>query len=218
VTFTRNSRYLLLLLFASILSPIIPLLVGIRNRVNLLSIYLLTALGFDIAISLIKRVFHVNIGIATNLFILAEFVLLSLIIRKNAFRNNSVFIAIASLLALFFIAHTVWKSVFQVNITGASIFIFLYIIYGILGLYAILREQAVTFLERSGFFWFCIAVIIYASGAFLLFLFRDYIVAKDAQLFGRMWQTIFLCLNITKNLLLAPALKFYYSERGMGSH
>lgn len=95
---------------------------------------------------------------------------------------------------------------------GGSFFAFTYILYSILGFYAILKEQKIIYLERSWFFWLNVAIIIYASGAFLLFLFKSDLVRINEKFYLKLWNNIFLILNTVKNLLLAVAL-YYYPKR-----
>lgn len=100
---------------------------------------------------------------------------------------------------------------------GTSIFAFVYIVYGILGFYSLLRKQDELFLDRSWFFWLNVALTMYASGTFLLFLFMDYLLSLDFDLFNKIWSSVFLTLNITKNLLIAVAL-YHYKPVARESH
>lgn len=196
-----------LLLILSILSPLVAIIAGFGTRKQtLLWYYPLTGFVFDVTISFLKRGLHMSHKWPANIFILAEFILISCIYRKHLFRSRKAFILFVTGFSLAFTAHTLSYSLLEFNKTGSSIFTFIYIIYGIYGLYTILKKQDVIYLEKSWFFWLNVALIIYASGNFLLFLFRDYMVRENRELYLLLWKNVFLTLNIIKNLLLAVSL------------
>lgn len=195
-----------LFVIISILSPLFPLIAGFRRRFTLLWLYVLTGFSFDLLITLIRRVLHWPHYLAANLFVLAEFLLVSFIYKDKIFKKPALFYSFTGLLSLFFIATTYEKAVADFNTFGSSFFSFSYIIYGIAGLYTLLQEQKVVFLEKSSFFWVNVAFIIYASGNFLLFLFRYYLQENDLELYKLLWSTFFLSLNVVKNILLGIAL------------
>lgn len=195
-----------LIKFLSILSPLIPIVAGIRQRYTLLWYYALAGLFFDLLLLLLKRGLEVNHLWAGNLFVLLEFLLVSLYYRDKIFRSRllATFVIVAG--SVFFTSSTLAGSIYSFNPFGASVFFLTYIIYGILGLYKMLQAQNELFLERSSFFWVNVAFIIYASGNFLLFLFMDYLRQHDDKTLLMLWATTFQVLNIIKNVLLAVAL------------
>jgi hypothetical protein len=199
------------ILILSILSPLLPLAAGVKKRFSLIWSYCLVALLFDTTGTLLKRVFHVNHLWVGNIFLLVEFVLLSLLFRRIVPVRRTVFyiwIAFVSAIYLLLSRHTFWTF----NLTSASIFSFLYILYSLAGYHSIVKEKETLFVERFWFFWLCSAIAIYASGSFLLFLFRNYMITKDPSLYLELWSLLFLSLNILKNLLLSIAI-FYYPLR-----
>jgi hypothetical protein len=190
----------------SIFSPLIALVAGYRQRFTLLWYYVLAGLFFDLLLPLLKRGLEVNHFWAGNLFILVEFLMISFYYRERIFRNKLLFGSIVLIGSMFFITSTTVKSVFAFNAFGASVFFFVYIVYGIVGLYKMLQAQNELFLERSSFFWVNVAFIIYASGNFLLFLFMDYLRQHDDKTLLMLWATSFQILNIIKNIVLGIAL------------
>lgn len=98
------------------------------------------------------------------------------------------------------------------NEAGASFFSFVYILYGIAGFYDILSRQETPHLERSWFFWFNVAFLVYSSGSFLIFLLRQMVVLKNQEAYRAIWHYVFLSLNIFKYLLVGVALYCY--EKG----
>jgi hypothetical protein len=198
-----------ILLILSVISPIPALLIGRKNRSSLLWIYLLVGLTFDVTLVLLKRVYHLNNAWAGNLFTLTEFLLLSYLYKDLIFKNRTIFLIVLYSLSLFYVSHTLSRPLNVPNKVGGSILTFTYIVYAIMGFYTIIKEQKVIFLDKYWFFWLNTALLVYASGSFLLFLFRDYLRAQDDGLFVILWRYLFLSLNIIKNTLLAFAIYYY---------
>jgi hypothetical protein len=194
-------------LILSVVSPAIPLWTGRNEKNSLLWLYVATGLSFDLLINVLKRLLHVNHYWAANLFVLTEFIFVSLIYRNLFLRNARAFYWIMALFIAYFLATTVSASIWKFNTAGASVFYFTYIIYSIRGLYRLLAEQKFLFLEQSREFWVHCAFLVYGSGNFLLFLFSDYLMGADNHLFQLLWSLFFLLINITLNMLLAIALR-----------
>jgi len=183
----------------------------VRKHFPLLWFYPLTGFAFDILVSIFKRIGSGGNGWVSNLFVLTEFLILSFIYRKRVFPNDRVFFLFTGALVLFFISTTFNTSLVRFNLFGASFFSFSYIVYGLLGFRSILKEKDIMALERYWFFWLNTAVLTYASGTFLLFLFRDYLWSVNEVFYKQLWNSLFLSLNIIKNLLLAVALYHYHN-------
>jgi hypothetical protein len=199
----------LFFLVLSILSPVIPLTIGYKKRSTLLWIYPLVGLLFDLTIFLFKRVLLLHPGWLGNLYLLIEFIIISFLYRDKIFKTSKLFNVFVIVFSFFLLSHTLFSSVKSFNVVGASFSNFIYIVYGVLGFYHLLQKQEVLYLEKAWFFWLNTALIIYASGNFLLFLFMDYLMALDKEMFLKIWYSVFQLLNITKNLLIAVALYHY---------
>lgn len=193
-------------LLVSVCSALIPLWAGRKNKRSLLWLYVATGLFFDLLINVNKRVFDVNYFWLANIFILCEFLYISFAYRPVLFNKQVIFYTVILSGSLFFITGTAMQSIWKFNTSGASLFYFIYIVYSVAGLYKLLVEQKFLFLEKSGIFWMHCAFLIYGSGNFLLFLFSDYLMAANNELFRTLWSTFFLIINTTLNLLLAVAL------------
>ncbi|HVX00385.1 MAG TPA: hypothetical protein VHA52_08130 [Candidatus Babeliaceae bacterium] len=203
------------LLIISIASSLVPTIVGIWKRhFNLLWYYTATGFLFDILNSYLKRVAHINNGLTANLFILVEFFLFSFIYRRKVFKNNIFFILFIAVLPVLFLYDTLkgMNNIADVpfNMLWGSYFLIIYIFYGVLGFYTILKEQKVIILGRSSFFWLNVAILIYSSGAFLLFLFKPYLVKSNIDGYMQLWKNVFCIVNTIKYFLIAIAI--YYSE------
>jgi hypothetical protein len=180
--------------------------VGRKKYLTLLWLYVITGFLFDLLIILFNRVYHINSFPVGNLFLLTEFILISLLFRKHLYRNNFLFVIITAGLSLFFILTTYRSYQTDLNTFSASFFSSTYLVYSIVGLFIILREQKDIYLERSYLFWLCVAFLIYASGVLFIFLFKDYMRGVDDEFFKTLWKTFFRILNIIKNLTLAFAI------------
>lgn len=198
----------MVLLLISILSPLIPLVTGYRQaRRNPLWWYALICILSDTSIFIVKRALHLNFAWIANLFVIAELFLFIMYFKSKVFRKNTLLYYLLFASFLFFTVHTsLTKGWFIVNRTGISVLLGIYMLCCIAGFYKILKEQKILHLEQSSLFWSNVAILIYASGAFFLFLVADTLRAENKVAMGQLWGTLFLSLNILKNILLGIAL------------
>jgi hypothetical protein len=93
------------------------------------------------------------------------------------------------------------------NGEGAAIFFFsTYFVYGLKGLYKIVKEQKVIFLGKSSFFWSNVAFITFFPGNFLVFLLINYLLQhNEKELLTQLW-ILHDLLNALKNVFLALSL------------
>jgi hypothetical protein len=191
----------------SIFSPLLSVIVGWNKKHSLIWIYAVCAIFFDVFTSIyLKKVVKVNSQWSANLFVLLEFVLISFYYKERIFWNRGLFYTILVSFSVFFVVSTTYFSPFVFNLFGASFFCLAYIIYTISAFYFMLQKKEILFLHRSSFFWVNVAFLIYASGTFLLFLSKDYLMTTDARFFMRLWSIVFVTLNIIKHILLALGL------------
>ncbi len=202
-----------ILLYASVLSAIIPIIVGIRKRNSLLWTYVAIAFLADVLQLILKRGLHLPHHPVANVFILTEFLLISYIYKDEIFKNVKIFYGLVVLLSSVFVigVFAQEETIFKMNTTGASFFYFTYIIYAIAGFFMILKKQQVLFIERSSFFWMNVALLLYASGNVLTLLFHNNL---DEKFFLFLWHIFFRVLNISKNVILAVALSRKTSKLG----
>jgi hypothetical protein len=161
----------------------------------------------DLLATTLKRGFHLNNAWPANVFEVIEFTLFLLYYRNKVFTSNALFYIAYGSGILFFLLSTTFNSGWlTLNRPGICVLLVCYISLAILGFYKILKEQKLLQIERSSFFWTNVAILIYSSGAFFLFLGADAIRAIDKQLMIKLWYTLFVSLNILKNILLGIAL------------
>lgn len=197
-----------MLLLISILSPLIPIIAGFRNRSNTLWWYSICSILNDCMIPVIRKTLGAEISVSSNIFAICEFILLLFYYKNRVFRRDTLFYFVLFVNIFLFLAltssDTGWLTL---NRLGISIFMIQYIGLSIAGFLTILRQQKIVFLERSSFFWSNVAILTYSSGAFFLFLFTIHITdSEDWLALYRLWGTLFLSLNILKNILLGIAL------------
>lgn len=201
-----------ILLYASITSAILPIIIGFKTRKTLLWLYPVAGLFFDLLLMLFRRVLFINHFWIANTFILVEFIIISCLYYREVFGRRKIFSIPAAALAVMFVITTTNASWQAINGHFAALFYFIYIFYGMAGLFTIIKRQEIVFLNTSGFFWMNVAFLVYASGSFILFLFWEYLLAHDEKLFLNLWSKVFVSLNITKNVLIALSLYYYKKE------
>lgn len=197
-----------MLLLLSILSPLLPIIAGYKRRSNPLWWYSVCSILNECLVPLVRNLLQAQVGITSNIFALSECLFIFLFYRNKVFRSDALFrfLLIANL-CLFIMLTSVYTGWFRLDRLGISIFLLQYIGLSIAGFYQILKQQKILFLERSSFFWSNVAILIYASGAFFLFLFTTSIkTTADQMALTQLWGTLFLSLNILKNILLTIAL------------
>lgn len=198
----------IILLTISVLSPLLPAYTGRHRRNEPLWIYALLAFMADITTLLLKEVQHLDPGKIANIFFLMEMVCFYYYFyEKSIIPSRLSFWIIAPAAVLLYVVHTIYTvSWNQLNTGGYSMMLLSYILLSILGYRHILHAQKTVYIGALAFFWGNTAIMVYACGAFFIFLFKDKIHPVNAELFGKLWIYGFLTFNITKNLLLAVAL------------
>jgi len=187
------------------------LVFGIKKRANLLWLYALTGLLFDILISLLLKD-NLYKTIAANILFLLEFSYISIFYLKNIHKTNSkIAKSVIVMVALIFVGYNISNTDFHhlekgVKVSGAIFLFISYIVYAISGLYTIIREQKIVFIEKSSFFWANVAILIYGSGMFFLLLSADFLRINNISLLYQLWVPITSGINILEFLVLTLAL------------
>lgn len=73
-----------------------------------------------------------------------------------------------------------------------------------------MKSERLVNLAHSSLFIISVAILLYASGSYMLFLFKPYLERINLEMMRRFWFYLFLPLNILKNILIAIAL---YNDR-----
>lgn len=151
---------------------------------------------------------HIDTAVSSNIFAILEFCLIIIYYKNKVFRSDTLFfLVLVEGLLLFFVTTYAGFGWLKLNRLGVSLYMIHYIILAIAGFYTMLQQQKMLFLETSAFFWVNVTILVYASGAFFLFLSTSHIRnAADREALFQLWNTFFLSLNILKNILLGIAL------------
>jgi hypothetical protein len=174
-------------------------------------LYALTGLLFDILISLLLKD-NLYKTIAANILFLLEFSYISIFYLKNIHKTNSTIAkSVIGMVALIFIVYNILNTDFHhlekgVKVSGAIFLFISYIVYAISGLYTIIKEQKIVFIEKSSFFWANVAILIYGSGMFFLLLSTDFLRITNIGLLYHLWVPITSSINILEFLVLTLAL------------
>lgn len=197
-----------IIMYLSIFSPLLPLIVGLRKRTTLLWLYALAGFSFDIILIIVrdyctyKHITPPNLSLAENIFLVLEFVLISLYYRNKVFIKSQLFIVVMAVLISLYILSNVTKYYAVLNLVGGTIFDFSCIIYAVIGFYSLIKKREVIFLDKSPFFWVNVALLIYCTGNFLIFLFGAYFQEKDKHFLINLW-VFHNVLNILFSVLIA---------------
>jgi hypothetical protein len=191
-----------IILWFSVLSPLCPIWTGRKDK-SILWYYALACLVFDIN-SLVLKAFQIERLWTSNLFFLAEFILISSYFNQYVFEKKykKRTIIVLILIAVYFVIDTILNSVLKPNYIDAAILYCLYILFSIFGLYRVMKTIEFLSIEKSPLFIFCIAFLIYASGSFIIFLFEYEVLQIDKAFISAMWQFVRNPMNILKNLLI----------------
>jgi uncharacterized membrane protein YuzA (DUF378 family) len=158
---------------------------------------------FELVTVFVRQCLHTSPLWVANLFVITEFIYISLYYKKRIIHHPIIYNTFAIATTIFFIVYTIYRGVMDFNTFGSSFLFLIYIIYGIAGLYTLLVKQQDMFLEKSAFFWANVGFIVYASGSFLLLLFRYYLQEQDLKLFNTLWVIVMPLLNILKNIFFS---------------
>lgn len=192
----------------SILSPLYPLIAGHKRRSSPLWYAMLASLCAGLGIAFLRLVLHINYYWPVNIYLLIEFILLSLYYKKEAFPMKTSFNFFFVLFPAAFLMHTICiaRGGNGFNIAGANLFHLAYVLFSLLGFYRLLREQKISLLEKSSFFWANTALLMYASGNLIIALLRHNVAEAGTEAMMIAWQYIFLSLYMLKNILIGIAL------------
>lgn len=205
-----------LIYYLSILSPLPAIIIAGRRR-SVLWYYVLMSFLSDIT-SYILGIYKLPHAVVSNTFMLAEFVLLTAYFKRallgDKYRNQ--YIAIVGLLSLWFIINSFSRindsasDADGMNYFFTSFFYILYLLLSLFSFYKIMKSERLVNLAHSSLFIISVAILLYASGSYMLFLFKPYLERINLEMMRRFWFYLFLPLNILKNILIAIAL---YNDR-----
>ncbi len=196
-----------IIIYAGILLALVPLTLGWKKRKSYLWLYVLAGFLSDSLISFVCRPLGYNKAIVSNTFSTVEFVLLTLYFREHLptqYKRLATLFLLAG--SLGFIAHTIYHSIYVLNGTAFGFLNLVYIVYSLIGMYTIMKEQKVKRLEQSEYFWANIAFIFYFAAGFLVFLFHDYLLVHDKATLVKLWVSIVVTNVILFRLMLIITL------------
>lgn len=196
-----------ILTYLSVLSPLLPITIGIRKRKSLLWLYAVTGFLFDILMNALDILAgsDINTDLIANVFLPVEFLFIAFYYKKRLFRRDYVFYTMLAVQLTLFILLAIYITPHKFNNYGAAIFDISSVIFAIIGLYSILQQKEVYFLGKLMFFWVNVAFVIYGTGNFLIFLADEYLSRTDVTLKGELWP-FHNILNIIFSTLVAIAL------------
>jgi hypothetical protein len=189
----------------SFLAPLSTLILGWRQRFTLLWLYAAAGLIIDNTSLLLKH-YGLNYHITGNIFVLLELIIFSLFYHRGVFHRSRIFLLTMCTVAMLFVLHTLWNSVWEINFEGAGYLCVIYIAFGVLGYYNMLQKPEAIYLGRSPLFWINTGVFLYAAANSLLFLFITYLKEESFELVKSIWGLFFTSINILHYVLIGIGL------------
>ena len=190
-------------------APLLPLAAGaLRRRNNIIWWYCLLSLATDL-LTYHLREQHIKVSLPGNVFAMVEFLCILYFYKNKVFllRNTLFYSLLTGGLIFFLVTTTQGAGWLKLNRIGISIFLFIYIALTLAGFYTLVKEQQISFIEQSSFFWINTAILLFAAGAFFMFLATANIrTSADRAALTQLWGTLFQVINILKNILLGIAL------------
>jgi hypothetical protein len=187
--------------FLSVLSIVSPLVIVIgcwKHRLTLLWLYAATGFCSDVSSYWIEPKQLVG-----NIFLLAEFVLLSFFFRDIVYRNKALFVVITVALTFGYIARLLYAPINQFQIECGSFFCLIYIVYSLFAFYKLLKKETPQEVKTTFILAETTAIYVYASGCCLLFLFASIV---DKKFVTSIWGTYFCAINIFRYVMIGVAL------------
>lgn len=202
-----------LLYLFSVISILLPIWIGRRVR-SLLWYYVLFS-GVCDGLFLLY-LFPAHLYWLDNTFLATQFVLVNAYFIQELLpkgeRRTLAWVLVGCITAAF-LFYTIRQGFWDVNYPAGAVLIGLLIIPVLGGFYDIMRREQVLHLERSPFFIFCAAFLLYVSGSFLIMVYAPRFKTEDHRALVLMWVSIHNSLNILKNGAIARALYLYAHPR-----
>lgn len=193
------------LTYISLVSPLLVIILGWKQRFTLLWLYAGAGLLLD-NLSYILKQAEFNYRLTGNIFVLVELACITAFYSKNVFKGSGVFLVIMSLSGLLFLLHSGLTSFFQLHFQDVGLLCAVYIALGVFGYYKMLQFPATAYLNNSPFFWVNTAFFLYASTNCLLFLFATYLSKESFILMLSIWGFFFTTINILRYLFIGIGL------------
>jgi hypothetical protein len=191
----------------SILSPLGPIIAGIKRRSEILWWYAIADFTADITGAFLRYGLHSPyFALAGNIYTELEFLLVTLAYMKLLNLRPTIVIPYLIIGSLLYFLQLAKTPLFVSETFAYAVFLFSFLLLSLFGFYTILREKKIVFIEKSKFFWVNVAFLIYSSGDFILLIFTDYLRNYNDKLYIILFSTFFLIINILKNSFLGVAL------------
>lgn len=211
-------------LLLSLLSPILGLWMGRDKKISLWY-YLLISIVIDFVALILKKIGCPH-SLLSNLFLILEFWFVSYYFKQNLWSKkwNKTYWTTMLMISLMFLINT-YKGYLNAstdmeafNFFDAAFFYIVYILLSILSMYKIMKEFNNESKENYALLLASVAFVLYASGTFLLLLFKNHLIDEDLKSFALVWVYFFRPLNTLKNILLAFSLKNVPKSSNIRTH
>lgn len=155
--FDLTFKFLSLLLLISALVGFISYHLYIRNENNMPLSHLYTVIEYSLWSAVYHQIFQ-------------------------SVTTKKIILSLIGFFAIFAILNALlWQSIYIHNSYSRSLEGILLVSFSLSWLYKAFGEKHIPRLEKEAFFWINAAVLVYFSGAFLLFIFSDFILASSKR-------------------------------------
>lgn len=181
--------------------------VGLSSPMKLLSVLCIVAAINAVLSFILGRLGYNNQPLA-NAYAVAEFVLLIFVFRAGLRSRvgNRLLLGCAALLPIVWTLHQfLVGNLLEMNTDMALLSKGILVLISIFAMAQVLTGESLAPLGRRPMFWTSMAVMLYATGTFVVFGLGNYFLQTDVHLFVAAWQINWV-LIITSNLLFTKAL------------
>lgn len=200
-----------ILMFGSILSPLLPLLTGWQRRKGLdqtfsiLLTVIATAFLFDLVNTILAFQRINNLPLAHAYGLLEGLLLIKFFDRLLEWKKST-WTAVAVTYTLLYVADSIFlESIFSFNAWSRSVEALLMIALCVMAFSMFYSKEEDIFIEKSPHFWIVIGILTYFSGALFSFLLSTDMLSQSADRFYGSWM-LHNFSNLLKNVIFTVGL------------
>lgn len=194
-----------LLLYISVFSGPLIMLIAYKRWKSYWWWYLMASFLADFLSLYILMPNGYNYKWPSNVFAIAEFVLISLFVRMYLpLHIKKPFLLFIIIVGCSYLAHMLYQNFLEAN-TFDFIGLALYMFYGIVGFYKILQSQSYERLDKQAYFWLNAMLIVHSATVFTMSLFAPYLYETNRELLSAVWPVVISIANIFQHIMLLIA-------------
>lgn len=201
----------LAIMYASILSPFLPIVVGRQKRLaldaslSLIFYLILISFAFDATMFILASNSINNLPLAHAYGLIEGILLILFFSRLTAMTRDVTIVLVAVYAGGYLLNSILHETIFTFNSKSRSAEALLMLVLCVYALYQFYTKEDDIFIEKSPQFWVVIAIMVYFSGALFSFLLSSDMLSRSPERFYSSW-ILHNVSNLVKNLLFAVGL------------